>query len=216
MEVKKSVTLKRQAYDAIRTAILQRELSRDQIYSEQWFADELHISRTPVREALLQLRNEGLIDVLPNRGVIIKPVTLKDAENVYQMRAAIEGYCAAYLARHAKEKSGIAVLDQIELLLERCHQNFSYSDEVQFHYEIIQYTQNQEFIGQYSRMRAKMDIFWNEIVGKENRHAEIYKEHKAILESMRAGNPDGARAASEKHLMIVFEKIQQGDLLSPF
>lgn len=215
MEVKKAATLKSQAYEAIRTAILHRELSREQVYSEKWFADELRISRTPVREALLQLRDEGLIDVLPNRGVIIKPVTVRDAENVYQMRAAIEGYCAAYLARHAHEESGIAALAQIETLLERCHESFNYADEMQFHFDIIQYTQNQEFMGQYERMRAKMDVFWNEIVGGEDRHEEVYREHKVILESMRAGNPDGARAASEEHLMIVFEKIQKSDLLRP-
>ena len=47
MEVKKAATLKSQAYEAIRTAILHRELSREQVYSEKWFADELRISRTP-------------------------------------------------------------------------------------------------------------------------------------------------------------------------
>ena len=70
MEIRKPISLKKQAYEAIRTAVLQRELKRNLIYSEQWFADRFQISRTPVREALLQLRNEGLIEVLPNRGVI--------------------------------------------------------------------------------------------------------------------------------------------------
>lgn len=216
MKIRKPISLKKQAYEAIRTAVLQRELKRDLIYSEQWFADRFQISRTPVREALLQLRNEGLIEVLPNRGVIIKPVTYEDAKNICHMRAAIEGYCSAYLAKHAHEESGIEALKRVETVLERCHKDFNYADELQFHLEIIQYTKNPEFIDQFSRMRTKIDVFWNEIAGKENRHAEIYAEHKAILNCMKAGEPDQAREASERHLMIILEKIQQGDLLKPF
>lgn len=216
MIIRKPDSLKKQAYESIRTAVLQRELKRDLIYSEQWFADRFQISRTPVREALLQLRSEGLIEVLPNRGVIIKPVTLEDAKNIYQMRAAIEGYCSAYLAEHAQEKSGLEALERIETVLERCHKNFNYADELQFHLEIIQYTHNPEFLDQFNRMRTKIDVFWNEIVGKENRHEEIYAEHKAILDCMKAGAAEKAREASEKHLMIVLEKIQQGDLFEAF
>ena len=213
MEIRKPVSLKKQIYEAIRTAILQRELDRDMIYSEKWFADRFQISRTPVREALLQLRDEGFVEVLPNRGVIIKPLTLEDATNIYHMRAAIEGYCTAYLARHATEKSGIETLKRVEVLLEKCRENFNYADEMQFHLEIIQYTKNVEFIKLYSRMRTKIDVFWNEVVN-EDRPDEIYEEHKAILDAMKAGDAEGARRASERHLMIILEKLQQGDLLT--
>ena len=214
MVIKKPISLKKQAYEAIRTAVLQRELDRDLIYSEKWFADCYQISRTPVREALLQLRDEGLIEVLPNRGVIIKPLTLEDAANIYHMRAAIEGYCSAYLAEHATEKSGIETLKRVEELLEKCRKNFNYTDEMQFHLEIIQYTKNVEFINQYNRMRAKIDVFWNEVSAKEERPNEIYAEHKAILEAMKVGDAEAARKASERHLMIIHEKLQQGDLLT--
>ena len=214
MEVVKPVSLKKQTYEAIRAAILQRELDRDMIYSEKWFADRFQISRTPVREALLQLRDEGFVEVLPNRGVVIKPLTLEDATNISQMRAAIEGYCAAYLAEHATEESGIETLKRVEVLLEKCRKNFNYTDEMQFHLEIIQFTKNVEFIKQYSRMRTKIDVFWNEVSNKEDRPEEIYAEHKAILDAMKAGDAEGARKASERHLMIILEKLQQGDLLT--
>ena len=213
MEVIKPVSLKKQTYEAIRTAILQRELECDVIYSEKWFADRFQISRTPVREALLQLRDEGFVEVLPNRGVVIKPLTLEDAANIYQMRVAIEGYCSAYLAEHATEKSGAETLKRVEVLLEKCHENFNYADEMQFHPEIIQYTKNVEFIKLYNRMRTKIDVFWNEVSNKEDRPEEIYAEHKAILNAMKAGDAEEARKASERHLMIILEKLQQGDLL---
>lgn len=215
MEIRKPVSLKRLAYESIRTAVLQRQLKRNVIYSEQWFADKFKISRTPVREALLQLRTEGLIDVLPNRGVIIHPLTLQDAKDICHMRAAIEGYCSAHLAQHAQEPEAQKALERIETVLERCRQNFNYEDELQFHLEIIQYSGNQEFFTCFSRMRTKIDVFWNEAVGGENRQAEIYYEHKEILDAMKRGDALHAREASEHHLEIVLGKLQKGDLLTP-
>lgn len=215
MELRKPISLKKQAYAAIRTAVIERRLKRDLIYSEQWFADQYQVSRTPVREALLQLRDEGLIEVLPNRGVIIKPITVEDAKNICHMRAAIEGYCSAYLAEHAHEPDGIEALKRIETVMERCHENFNYADELQFHLEIIQFTKNPEFVNQFNRMRTKIDLFWNDVSAKENRPQEIYTEHKAILDAMKAGDAAAARRASEQHLMIIFAKLQQGDLLVP-
>jgi len=102
------------------------------------------------------------------------------------------------------------------MLLEACRKNFNYADEMQFHLEIVQYTKNEEFIKQYSRMRTKIDVFWNEISVKQERPMEIYAEHKAILEAMKNGDAEAARKASERHLMISLEKLQQGDLLMPF
>ena len=92
-------TLKERAYASIRDAIINRQIRRDMIYSEQWFAEKFGVSRTPVREALLQLRNEGLVDVIPNRGMIIRNLTMDDAKHLFQMRGASEGFCAAHLAR---------------------------------------------------------------------------------------------------------------------
>ena len=125
MEIRKPASLKRMAYESIRTSVLQRQLKRNVIYSEQWFADKFKISRTPVREALLQLRTEGLIDVLPTRGVIIHPLTLQDATDICHMRAAIEGYCSAYLAQHTQEPEAQKALERVKTVLERCRQNFN-------------------------------------------------------------------------------------------
>ena len=107
MIIKKSASLKTQAYDSIREAVINHTININEIYSEKWFADNFQISRTPVREALLQLRSEGLIEVLPNRGVIVKPMTMKDAKDIYQTRIMVESFCASYLAQHSKEEEAI-------------------------------------------------------------------------------------------------------------
>lgn len=212
--IQKAKTLKVQAYESIRDAIISKQIQQDQIYSEQWFADSFQISRTPVREALLQLRTEGLIEVLPNRGVIVKPMTLSDAYYLYQMRIAIEGFCSSYLAVHRDEERARQAITHVEVLLESCHRNFNREIEMEFHTEIIRFTGNQEFLAQYDRMRTRMDVYWSELVRAESRKEEIYHEHKKILDAIQAGDAFGAVQASTDHIMTIFYKLRESQLFS--
>ncbi|MDD3139872.1 MAG: GntR family transcriptional regulator [Lachnospiraceae bacterium] len=212
MAIKRAVSLKTQVYQLIKNSILNHEIKQNMIYSEQWFADTFEVSRTPVREALLQLRAEDLIEVLPNRGVIVKAITLSDARAIFQMRIAIEGYCGMYLAKRVNEKKGKATLDRVENLLEECHRQFNRMQEMQFHTEIIEFTGNQEFLAQYNRMKAKIEVFWTEVVGCRNRTEEAYIEHKKIFDCIKAGDAFGAFLTSEEHLEITFQRIRDSDL----
>lgn len=210
MFVEKPRSLKSQVYAQIKDAIINKKIKRDTIYSEQWFADTFQISRTPVREALLQLRSEGMVEVLPNRGVIVKRMTLRDAQHIYQTRTAIEGFCSMYLAMHAEEEEARQTLDRAEALIEACNRDFNRPLEMQFHIEIIKFTGNPEFLSQFDHMRSKMDIFWNEVVTCENRKEEIYAEHMRILNCMRVGDGIGAYRASADHMDITLQKIREG------
>ena len=78
------------AYNALRDAISNGNLRHDEIYNEIALAKELGISRTPVREALLELSSQELVTFLPRRGVIVNSFTDKDIEEVFELRKAIE------------------------------------------------------------------------------------------------------------------------------
>ena len=209
MAKEKNPSLKEQAYIDIRNAIIEKKIRRDRIYSEQWFADSFSVSRTPVREALLQLRSEGLIDVLPNRGMIIKTPTLEDAKQIYQMRAAIEGYCAAYLAEHSTEPEAIRVLDHIEECMERYKRHFNMDDELAIHVQSIAYTGNPMFEAEFRRMRVRIELFWHDVIAMSNRDEEAHMEHVRILEAMRAGDPHKAYLASVNHSQVTLQRIRE-------
>ena len=216
MAKEKNPSLKEQAYIDIRNAIIEKKIRRDRIYSEQWFADSFSISRTPVREALLQLRSEGLIDVLPNRGMIIKTQTLEDAKQIYQMRAAIEGYCAAYMAAHSTEPEAIRVLDRIEECMNRCRENFNLDDELAIHVEAIAFTGNPMFEAEFRRMRLRIELFWHDVIALTNRGEEAHMEHVQILEAMRAGDPHKAYLASMNHSQVTLQRIREkGNFTAP-
>lgn len=86
--------LQQKAYEYLKDRVVSGKLDKDQVYSESYFAKELKMSRTPVREALQRLVQEGYIDVLPSRGFVIHPLTESDIVAMYQMRTAIECFAS--------------------------------------------------------------------------------------------------------------------------
>ena len=80
--------------EQLRKAILNGTLQRgDRLIQEEW-AEKLNVSRMPIREALTQLQLEGLVDMVPNRGAVVTPITREDIEEIYQLRAFLEGLAA--------------------------------------------------------------------------------------------------------------------------
>jgi DNA-binding GntR family transcriptional regulator len=91
------------ATELIRAAILDGRLPPGQRLKEEELARELGISRTPVREALLVLQTEGLVDAAPNRGAVVREHDGDDLEDLYQLRALLEGYGARRAAANISE-----------------------------------------------------------------------------------------------------------------
>src|SRR5438128_10222816 len=91
------------ATELIREAIVDGRLPPGQRLKEEELARELGISRTPVREARLILQAEGLVDAAPNRGAVVRSHDAGDLEDLYQLRALLEGYAARRAAAHISE-----------------------------------------------------------------------------------------------------------------
>ena len=76
--------------DQLRNAILQGDLKTGQQLKQDQIAAELAVSKIPVREALAQLRKEGLVEIRPNRGAIVSSLTFEEIEEIFEMRLALE------------------------------------------------------------------------------------------------------------------------------
>ena len=101
------------ATELIREAILDGRLDPGSRLKEEELARELGISRTPVREALLMLQAEGLIETTPNRGAVVRTHDAEDLIDLYQLRALLEGYAARQAAARVTEA-------ELEMLRESC------------------------------------------------------------------------------------------------
>ncbi len=92
------------ACDLVREAIIDGRLKPGHRLKEEELARELGISRTPIREALLILRSEGLVDLTPNRGASVRAYAIDDLDDMYQLRAVLEGYAARRAAARMSEE----------------------------------------------------------------------------------------------------------------
>src|ERR1700682_3154662 len=101
------------ATELIREAILEGRLEPGARLKEEELARELGISRTPVREALLMLQAEGLIETVPNRGAVVRTHDADDLIDLYQLRALLEGYAARQAAARVSD-------EELDLLRESC------------------------------------------------------------------------------------------------
>ncbi|MEF1310132.1 GntR family transcriptional regulator [Vibrio mytili] len=78
------------AYEKLRSMILGNELKVGQYYLEQYLADNIDMSRTPIREACIRLTQEGLVDIVPRRGIYIRPISIVELKEIYDVIAGLE------------------------------------------------------------------------------------------------------------------------------
>jgi DNA-binding GntR family transcriptional regulator len=100
---KRGKSLTEQAYAILRERVIMGELAPGVDVSEPELAEQLQMSKTPVREALARLCVEGLMEAFPRRGYRVTPVTLKDMNDLFAIRGALEGTAAALAAQNLTE-----------------------------------------------------------------------------------------------------------------
>lgn len=101
-------------YDALRNNIIKGIIPVGERLNEKMYAEQLHISRTPIRNAIMRLKDEGLVEHIPNYGVVVKRVTVEDAIEIYKIRTTLETL-ATINAMEAVTKNE---LEQMRALLE--------------------------------------------------------------------------------------------------
>lgn len=89
-KINKPESLAKRVQKALRQSILNNELSPNVIYNEKRIANDLGISRTPVREALLELSAKRLVKFLPQKGVVINTFTVQEIDDAFEIRTALE------------------------------------------------------------------------------------------------------------------------------
>lgn len=103
--------------DALRSAIVQGKLHSGQTLRQDEIASEFHVSKIPVREALVQLQGEGLVDLIPNRGAVVSHLTLEEIAEIYTIRIALEPIALERAIPNASESDYLQaerILDQID------------------------------------------------------------------------------------------------------
>lgn len=214
--------MREKALAKLRDAIVLGQLPPGSMISEQDLADQLHISRTPTREALLQLRAEGLIEFVPNRGVRITVPSIEHLADMYSLRAGIEGYCAMLLARRADRQRVVDVLDgalgeQRRIIDAEDHSAWVVAN-MDFHLALVEACKNSLMVDSIRSVAShamRIGHSINEAV--RIRMEQSLVEHRMIVDAIRSGDPATAFRHVESHLVVttalmrsLMEKRPQG------
>ncbi len=202
-------------YRHLKGLILSGRLLPGAKLSEPALAQDLGVSRTPIREALVRLSEEGLVELLPGRGARVRRLSPEEVEEVYQVRALLEGEAAKEAALRASRGE----LGELEALLQAIDEAppEDYPEQMrrdlEFHRALVRLSGNRTLLRLYEDLLSALALARSTLptLSQEER---TRREHWAILEALRARDPEGARKAVEAHVhrfkALVLAKLKEG------
>jgi len=209
-KIAEPVSLKDKAYNAIKSAILSLKLKPGDPLVESDLAQQLGISKTPVRDALLELEREGFVIKISFKGAYVSEVTLKDICEVFQLRAVLEGLAA----RLAAPLFSAEELEEAEKIIAAAEAALAEGDIMlcsehgrRFHNLIINKADNQRLqpiIRNLDEHLQRFRLLSDQINGRLNKSL---KQHRKVLEALRGKDPIAAEEAMRGHLSSVLQDL---------
>ncbi|AUC95199.1 hypothetical protein QU42_35130 [Bradyrhizobium sp. UASWS1016] len=186
----------------LRQAILSRRLKPGERLVEGRLAEELGVSRNPVREAIRVLESEGLVEVTARRGASVITMSDEEARETIEVRALLEGQNARLAARRREEsiiKRIAAVLKQGNEAVAARHYDLLSDLNQQFHHELAAAGRNRVLADLLKRLRERTAMLFSPT--DPVRQARTWDEHAAILRAIIAGDERAAATLAAEHVM---------------
>jgi DNA-binding GntR family transcriptional regulator len=196
-------SLRNTAYDAIKHRIITCAFRPGEYINELQLSALLKIGRTPVHQALDRLMVEGMVEVIPRKGVIVKPVSLNEVLQIIEVRLINEPLAA----RIAADQANDADLNELTDVLERSRhwasvrnvENLMLFDR-EFHVLIARATKNDVLSELLRSLHERSLRFWFISLNAPKQYETVQDEHAAILDAIRQRNPDKAETAMRRHI----------------
>jgi len=208
-------SLAKMAYEAIRKSILSGQWKIGELYNEKAIAADLGISRTPVREAFLELASQDLITFLPRRGLMINRFTRRDVAEIFELRKAIELLAVEKITLASPPLDLFEIeeslLKQRKAAKEKDYLEFMEADRM-FHTSFSELTNNRRIIAVMENLRDMIHVMGAKALALEGRALKVIEEHQAIFEAVSRGNSEKARRAMAYHLDQSKEAVEESEL----
>jgi DNA-binding GntR family transcriptional regulator len=203
-------TLKEKVYLTLKEKILTQKLRAGDSLSEADLAKELGVSRTPVREALLQLQKDMFLEILPNRGAHVTFITLQDLKDTFQLLQILEG-AATRLAAEPIDLEKLTDLEKEFIALQKKGDIIDYEEEqrigVQFHELILQSTGNGRMIDILQSIRKQIRTLCLTSIKRPGRANEAIQEHLEVLSALKNRDGSAAESAMVTHVINVYRNL---------
>ncbi|MFQ5485948.1 MAG: GntR family transcriptional regulator [Desulfobacterales bacterium] len=213
--IKQPESLAKMAYESIRNSILSGLWETGKLYNEKAIATDLGISRTPVREALLELASQDLIIFLPRRGLMINRFSRRDIDEIFELRKAIE-LAAVEKITNASPPFDLfeieeSLFKQRKAAREKDYLLFMEADRL-FHTGFSELTHNRRLIAILENLRDMIHLMGYKALSLEGRALKVIEEHQAIFKAVKRGKSEEARQAMAYHLNSSKEAVEESEL----
>jgi len=190
-------------YVALREAIIKNQFKSGERLMETELADEMMVSRTPVREAVRKLQSEGYVVMLPRKGTYVSSLTIQDVNDVFEIRGALESMAAYHAAVRATDEEIALIRDFIEteaILWDSTDLARTIESDIRFHSMLYRASQNKKIENLINDLREQTQRLRSSTLSRPGRLRFALDEHRQILAAIEARNPEAARDASIAHI----------------
>lgn len=190
-------------FNTLREAILKGELKPGERLMELQLASKLGVSRTPIREAIRMLEQEGLAVTIPRKGAEVAKMTEKDMEDVLQIRDALDELAASIACEQITSEE----LEELKHTMREFEEYTRTADvkriaeaDVRFHDIIYKATRNPKLENMLNNLREQMYRYRVEYLKDEKNYPVLIKEHSEIVEGLSKKNKEKLTAAMHEHV----------------
>ncbi len=190
-------------FESLREAIISGVLKPGERMMEIQLADEMGVSRTPVREAIRKLELEGFVVMIPRKGAYVAGISLKDIADVFEIRAALEGLAAGLAAERITEEE----LEEMERMMVRKAEIIENNDlesivevDTAFHDILFKASRNERLVQILSNLREQIQRFRTTSLAVPGRMKEALEEHRKIVEVLSERNVVLAQSLATEHI----------------
>ncbi len=191
------------AYEMLKHAIITGEIPAGERIVETDYADRLHISRTPLREALRKLERDGLVEYVLRRGVVVRAFTLEDVSQIYTIRNSLEILTLPAIVKNVTDEDIKSLEESLALMDELLEK-----DDIEgispvaraFHNQIIHISKQNRIIRVIETQDEFITRFSAMAIRQENRRNDAHKEHHQIVEYLKKRDLAALKTLLEAHI----------------
>jgi DNA-binding GntR family transcriptional regulator len=213
--LKKSETLKERIYREIRGLLRSGQIESNNLITASHIAKELGVSRTPVREALLQLASEDFMQAIDGRGFMVKEYSREEIHDYFEARRIIEVYVVGQLVDTISQSDLAGLEKYLAKMAAWTNRNdiIGFLDiDRSFHLHLIQLHGNKFMESITEQVRVLISILGQKTLANPGRMEEVVQEHKLILNAIKAGDRRRAEETVDHHLKatedLLLEKLK--------
>jgi phosphonate utilization transcriptional regulator len=180
--------------------------------NESSVADLLGVSRGPVREAFRALEASGLVRLEKNRGVFVRQISVDEADEIYEVRAALDEFVGRRLAHtvSADEVRDLrARVDRMERAAAKGDVDAYVAANLQFHDRLVELTRNQKLLATYRRLVNELHLYRRATLAQSGTLPVSTREHREIVDRIAAGQAAAAGRALFDHVMASRERMHR-------